>query len=133
MPRTEVIAGLSLYVIGRIVAWSYYGRITGHILAAILTLLFINPIRGTFKYHNIINSRILFRNVIILNSLRLIYSLIALITLFEVSEIGGYIETMSDELGGLIIMSLVFIAYCLTLMRFMPFTKNRAMVDCSAA
>lgn len=128
MSRTAAIGGLGLYLIERIHMWSTYGP-KGLVLTIIFTLMFINSIRGTFQYHKMIHSRLVVRNVIILNVLGLLYSLVVCAILFVgliiVSIIGVDIEAINDTLLGFVMLSVMSLVYSLTLMRFMPFTKER--------
>lgn len=127
MSRVASVAGLCLYIVESIWRWIEFGP-TNIVVAALLVLCFINSVRGTFEYHKIINSRVIVRNVIIVNSLALFYSLAAIIISFFVLISGGYYETMNDELLGLIMISVVLIVYALSLIGLMPFTKNRGII-----
>lgn len=52
MSRTAAVLGLLLYMFERIDMWSRYGGV-GIAMAIIITLMFINSIRGTFAFHNL--------------------------------------------------------------------------------
>lgn len=54
--RTAAIAGLGLYIVERIYAWSTVG-VKNAAIAAILILMFVNSIRGTFSYHKIMRQK----------------------------------------------------------------------------
>lgn len=130
--RAAALSGLFIYVVERLYMWSNYG-LKNPIIAFFITLMFINSIRGTISYHDYRKSKILTKNVFILNLLALLYSIIILILLaivaFVVSPQGAL--STDGELIYILILSMAFITYSLTLDRLMPFTKNKFMVEFS--
>lgn len=48
--RVAAVAGLLLYFFERLYAWSIHG-VKSPVVAIILTLMFVNAVRGTFAYH----------------------------------------------------------------------------------
>lgn len=131
MSRTAAVGGLGLYLAERIHMWSNYGP-KGLVLTIIFTLMFVNAIRGTFHYHKIMNSRLNVRNVVILNALGFLYSLavflICVAVLVMSAVMGVDIETIDQTVLGFVILAGMCIVYALTLMRWMPFTKERQMI-----
>lgn len=136
MSRTAAVGGLGLYLIERIYMWSNHGP-KGFIWVVIITLMYINAIRGTFQYHKILHSRLNIRNVFVLNALGLLYSsavfVMSIVLLMIVALTGVDIEAIDQQLLGYVILSGMVIAYSLTLCRMMPFTKAREMLETSGA
>ena len=50
MNRLAAVAGLFLYLLERILMWAEYGQGNSG-LTAIICLMFVNSVRGTFEYH----------------------------------------------------------------------------------
>ncbi|MFQ5801544.1 MAG: hypothetical protein ACE5JQ_01445 [Candidatus Methylomirabilales bacterium] len=136
MSRTAAVCGLGLYLIERIYMWSNHGP-KGFIWVIIISLMYINAIRGTFQYHKILHSRLNIRNVFVLNALGLLYSaavfVMSVVLLMIVAVTGVDIEAIDQQLLGYVIISGMVIAYGLTLCRMMPFTNAREMLETSGA
>lgn len=132
MSRTAAVGGLGLYLLEQIHMWSTQGP-KGLPLVAILALMYINAIRGAFQYHKILHSRLNIRNVFILNALGLLYSsavfVMTVVVLVIVGVAGVDIKAIDEQSLGYVIISGMVIAYVLTLLRMMPFTKTRAMFE----
>ena len=130
MSRTAAVGGLSLYLLEQIYMWSQDGP-RGLPLVGILALMYINAIRGTFQYHKILESRLNIRNVFILNALGLLYSsavfVMSVVVLVIAALAGVDIKAIDDQWLGYVIISGMVIAYVVTLLRMMPFTKTREM------
>ncbi len=128
MSRTAAVGGLVL----NIWSWSIQGP-GGLVWAAIFTLMYINGIRGTFQYHKMMNSRLNVRNVFILNGLGLLYSFWVFWMTSRVlgiaADIGVDVKAINDTLLGIVILSGMLSVYVLTLMRRMPLTKGREMIE----
>ncbi len=132
MSRTAAVGGLGLYLLEQIHMWSEHGP-KGLPLVAILALMYINAIRGAFQYHKILHSRLNIRNVFILNALGLLYSsavfVMTAIVLVIVGVAGVDIKAIDEQSLGYVIISGMVVAYVLTLLRRMPFTKARVMFE----
>ena len=138
--RVVSILGFAIYITDRI--YHLINSIKsnsigiGFIIYIIVALCLIASIRGVIFYHKLRKSHIIKKNVVILNLLALLYSIIAL---FAVSIPAAYFfpsqflevinESWSfkDELAVLGFCSFA-IAYILTLMKVMPLTKKRETV-----
>lgn len=132
MSRTAAVGGLGLYLFEQIHMWSKHGP-RGLPLVAFLALMYLNAIRGAFQYHKILHSRLNIRNVFILNAIGLLYSsavfVMTVVLLVMVGLTGVDIKAIDEQLLGYVIISGMVIAYALTLLRMMPFTKARAMFE----
>jgi hypothetical protein len=128
MSRTAAVCGL----VFNILSW-WSQEPAGLVWAAIFMVLYINGIRGTFRYHKMINSRVNVRNIFILNGLGLLYSFwvfwMAYMVLGFAEELGVDVEAMNDTLVGSVILSGILIVYVWTLMGRMPLGKARKMVE----
>jgi len=137
--RTASILGISFYVIQRLYMWSHHGGPKNIVMAIIIMLMFIASVRGTYFYHELRKSQVLKKNVIILNLLALLYSVIIGIAVLFIAyyyfphKIASLVngEVVFKEYFFTIIAFFALFAYLLTLIRFMPFTKNRHVVSYS--
>jgi len=136
--RVITILCFAIYIIERIASFvydiNYLG--VGIILSIFLAIGLITPIRGVISYHRLRKSHIIKKNVVILNLLAVLYSIIAifLVTLpvayflpnqfFEVVDRGRFIQDERIALG----LCTFAIIYMLSLMKVLPFTKKRQTV-----
>jgi hypothetical protein len=138
--RAVSILGFALYIINRIFIWIKFSHTpVGIIIFFIVVLILIASIRGVVFYHKLRKSHIVKKNVIILNLLAMLYSIIAV---FAVSYPAAYFfpnrffEVINEEvlfkneiysLGVLVYYSFA-ITYILSLMKLLPFTRKRETV-----
>lgn len=130
--RVATFSGFGLYVVERIYMLTIYG-FRNPIIAFLITLMFFNSIRGAIAYHNYRKSKIITRNVIILNSLALLYSIVVTVPFTIRIFVMNPMDILSIE-GNLVYTLTGFLAittYILTVARLMPFTKNKLMVEFS--
>ena len=128
--RVASILGLFRFTLNTVLQFIATGKVFGTYFATIvIIIIFLGSVRGTFAYHKITKSSIHRKNLIILNLLALIYSsFIAVIVFFIINPI-----TNETNVGFFynILWCPVMIIYFLTLIRKMPFTKNRVIVTYS--
>jgi hypothetical protein len=55
--RSAAVAGLIVYLLEKIYIWISHGILGNIIIVIILTLAFVNSIRGTFAYHRLLKER----------------------------------------------------------------------------
>jgi hypothetical protein len=124
--RAASIVGLFLYIISGLTTAS--ARIAAIPMIIVITLFFITSVRGTFFYHKLRKSSVHKKNVIILNLLALLYSTVILLIILICGL--AFFPTNPPFITALY-KSLSVITYFLTLIRKMPFTKNRVIVTYS--
>jgi hypothetical protein len=132
--RVVPILGLAIYIIDRIYGLSFSKSVgIGTLFISIIVVLcLIASIRGVVFYHKLRKSHIINKNVIILNLLAILYSIIALFAatfpaafffpsqFLEVND-GDWL--FKDELAVLGFCSFA-ITYILSLMKVLPLTKK---------
>jgi len=127
--RAASIFGLFRFTLAAIVQYITTGTVFAYIATIIIILIFIGSIRGTFFYHKSAKSSIHRKDFIILNLLALLYSsAITFIAFF----IANHISNETNEIFfRYVAVCLGIIIYFLTLIRKMPFTKNKVIVTYS--
>ena len=136
--RVITILSFAIYIIERIFSFAYDidSLGVGIILSTFLALGLIPSIRGVISYHSLRKSHIIKKNVVILNLLAVLYSIISIFlvafplvyllpnTFLEVADRGWFIQDERITLG----LCTFAIVYILTLMKVLPFTKKRQTV-----
>ena len=124
--RTAAIFGLVRFTLGTVIQYITTGKVFAYIATIIVILIFIGSVRGAFFYHKLRKSSINRKDFIILNLLALLYSSATAFIVFFILNLMTN-ETNEDFL---FIISICpgIIVYFLTLIRKMPFTKNRVIV-----
>lgn len=127
--RAASIFGLFRFTLAAIVQYITTGTVFAYIATIIIILIFIGSIRGTFFYHKSTKSSMHRKNFIILNLLALLYSsVITFIAFF----IANHISNETNEIFfWYVAVCLGIIIYFFTLIRKMPFTKNKVIVTYS--
>jgi hypothetical protein len=136
--RVITILSFAIYIIDRIVSFvydiNYLGA--GIILSIFLALGLITSIRGVIYYHILRKSHIIKKNVVILNLLAVMYSIIAIFLVafpvayflpnqfLEVVDRGWFVQDERIAVG----LCTFAIIYILSLMKVLPFTKKRQTV-----
>lgn len=136
--RAVSILGFAIYIIERIIHLILINsnNIIGIIFPIIVVLCLIASIRGVVFYHKLRKSHIIQKNVIILNLLAMLYSIIAIfVVTFPVAYFfpNQFLDVIDgewffkDELAVLGLCSFA-ISYILSLMKVLPFTRKRETV-----
>ncbi len=124
--RVAAVAVLLFFLYDRLVIASDLNFLQMTV-ATVVSMIFINAIKGTFYYHKSISSQVSFKNSVIKSVVGVIASVALSFTFVMVVDMKQELQSIPIEILGLITTLLIITPFGAAYLGWLPFTRGREM------